>query len=62
MVGMAIAAVTTCALIYELSKGSVVGLGYARGTCCGRWHWCVMAKRVEMTKADAGAGLRSCTA
>jgi NAD(P) transhydrogenase subunit beta len=51
MVGMAIAAVTTCALIYELSKGSVIGLGYVlAGLVVGGGIGAVMAKRVEMTK------------
>ncbi len=51
MAGMAIAAVTTCALIYELSKGSVVGLGYVlAGLVIGGGIGAVMAKRVEMTK------------
>jgi len=51
MAGMAIAAVTTCALIYELSKGSVVGLGYVlAGLVVGGGIGAVMAKRVEMTK------------
>jgi H+-translocating NAD(P) transhydrogenase subunit beta len=51
MVGMAIAAVTTCALIYELSKGSVMGLGYVlAGLVVGGGIGAVMAKRVEMTK------------
>jgi H+-translocating NAD(P) transhydrogenase subunit beta len=51
MVGMAIAAITTCALIYELSKGSVTGLGYVlAGLVIGGGVGAVMAKRVEMTK------------
>jgi len=51
MLGMAIAAVTTCALIYELSKGSVTGLGYVLGgLVIGGGIGAVMAKRVEMTK------------
>ena len=51
MVGMAIAAITTCALIYELSKGSISGLGYVlAGLVIGGGVGAVMAKRVEMTK------------
>jgi len=51
MLGMEIAAVTTCALIYELSKGSVTGLGYVLGgLVIGGGIGAVMAKRVEMTK------------
>ena len=51
MVGMAIAAITTCALIYELSKGSITGLGYVlAGLVVGGGVGAVMAKRVEMTK------------
>ena len=51
MVGMAIAAITTCALIYELSKGSITGLGYVlAGLVIGGGVGAVMAKRVEMTK------------
>ncbi len=51
MVGMAIAAITTCALIFELSKGSISGLGYVlAGLVIGGGVGAVMAKRVEMTK------------
>ena len=51
MIGMAIAAITTCALIYELSKGSITGLGYVlAGLVIGGGVGAVMAKRVEMTK------------
>ena len=51
MVGMAIAAITTCALIFELSKGSITGLGYVlAGLVVGGGVGAVMAKRVEMTK------------
>ena len=51
MVGIAIAAITTCALIYELSKGSITGLGYVlAGLVVGGGFGAVMAKRVEMTK------------
>jgi len=51
MVGMAIAAITTCALIFELSKGSIYGLGYVlAGLVIGGGVGAVMAKRVEMTK------------
>jgi len=51
MVGMAIAAATTCALIYELSKGSITGLGYVlAGLVIGGGVGAVMARRVEMTK------------
>ena len=51
MVGMAIAVITTCALIYELSKGSITGLGYVlAGLVVGGGVGAVMAKRVEMTK------------
>ncbi len=51
MVGMAIAAVTTAALIYELSKGSVMGLSWVLlGLLVGGTAGTIMAKRVEMTK------------
>ena len=51
MLGMAIAAVTTCALIFELSKGSITGLAYVlAGLVIGGGVGAVMAKRVEMTK------------
>ena len=51
MLGMAIAAVTTCALIFELAKGSITGLAYVlAGLVIGGGVGAVMAKRVEMTK------------
>ena len=51
MVGMAIAAVTTCALIYNLAGNSAVGLSYVLiGLVVGGGIGAVMAKRVEMTK------------
>ena len=51
MVGMAIAALTTCALIYNLAGNSASGLGYVLlGLVVGGGIGAVMAKRVEMTK------------
>ena len=51
MVGMAIAAVTTCALIYNLAGNSAGGLVYVlAGLVIGGGIGAVMAKRVEMTK------------
>ena len=51
MAGMAIAALTTVALIFELSGGKVLGLGYVLvGLLVGGSVGAVMAKRVEMTK------------
>ncbi|MEO7256051.1 MAG: NAD(P)(+) transhydrogenase (Re/Si-specific) subunit beta [Casimicrobium sp.] len=51
MVGMAIAAVTTCALIYNLAGNSAAGLSYVLlGLIVGGGIGAVMAKRVEMTK------------
>ncbi len=51
MVGMAIAALTTAALIVELSGGQAAGLGYVlAGLAVGGVAGAVMAKRVEMTK------------
>jgi len=51
MVGMAIAAVTTCALIYNLAGNSAAGLSYVLvGLVVGGGIGAVMAKRVEMTK------------
>ncbi len=51
MVGMAIAAITTCALIYNLAGNSAAGLGYVLvGLIVGGGIGAVMAKRVEMTK------------
>ena len=51
MVGMAIAAVTTCALIYNLAGSSLTGLSYVLvGLVVGGGIGAVMAKRVEMTK------------
>jgi H+-translocating NAD(P) transhydrogenase subunit beta len=51
MVGMAIAAVTTVALIVRLSVSPVEGLGYVLlGLLIGGTAGTVMAKRVEMTK------------
>jgi H+-translocating NAD(P) transhydrogenase subunit beta len=51
MVGMAIAVVTTLALILKLSSGAVTGLGWvALGIVLGGVPGTIMAKRVEMTK------------
>jgi len=51
MLGMAIAAVTTCALIYKLANDSAAGLSYVLlGLVVGGGLGAVMAKRVEMTK------------
>ncbi len=51
MVGMAIAAITTCALIYNLAGNSAGGLVYVlAGLVLGGGIGAVMAKRVEMTK------------
>jgi len=51
MAGMLIAAVTTAALIYELSKGSLTGLSWVLlGLLVGGAAGTIMAKRVEMTK------------
>ncbi len=51
MVGMAIAVVTTAALILALSEHGVAGLGYVLGgLVVGGGAGSIMAKRVEMTK------------
>ncbi|MBU6436678.1 MAG: NAD(P)(+) transhydrogenase (Re/Si-specific) subunit beta, partial [Betaproteobacteria bacterium] len=51
MVGMAIAAVTTVALILKLAGGAADGLGYVLvGLVVGGSAGALMAKRVEMTK------------
>jgi NAD(P) transhydrogenase subunit beta len=51
MAGMLIAAVTTAALIFELSKGSLTGLSWVLlGLLVGGAAGTIMAKRVEMTK------------
>ncbi|MCW5655447.1 NAD(P)(+) transhydrogenase (Re/Si-specific) subunit beta [Hydrogenophaga sp.] len=51
MTGMAIAVLTTAALIVELSGGQAVGLGYVlAGLVVGGGAGAIMAKRVEMTK------------
>jgi len=51
MAGMLIAAVTTAALIFELSKGSLTGLSWVLlGLLVGGAAGTLMAKRVEMTK------------
>jgi H+-translocating NAD(P) transhydrogenase subunit beta len=51
MLGMLIAALTTAALIFELSKGGVVGLSWVLlGLLVGGSAGTIMAKRVEMTK------------
>lgn len=51
MVGMAIAVVTTAALIVKLAGGSALGLGWVLlGLLVGGTAGAVMAKRVEMTK------------
>ncbi len=51
MIGMAIAVLTTAALIVELSESGVTGFGYVLGgLVVGGGVGAVMAKRVEMTK------------
>jgi NAD(P) transhydrogenase subunit beta len=51
MVGMAIAVVTTGALIVKLAGGSALGLGWVLlGLLVGGTAGAIMAKRVEMTK------------
>ena len=51
MVGMALAAFTTVALIYKLADGKVAGLSYVVGALLvGGTAGTIMAKRVEMTK------------
>lgn len=51
MSGMAIATVTTAALIYKLAGGNAMGLGYVLvGLLVGGTAGAVMAQRVEMTK------------
>ncbi len=51
MIGMAIAVLTTAALIVELSESGVTGLGYVLGgLVVGGAFGAVMANRVEMTK------------
>ena len=51
MAGMAIAAVTTAALIVKLAGGHAIGLGYVLfGLALGGTAGAVMARRVEMTK------------
>ncbi|MBL8309842.1 MAG: NAD(P)(+) transhydrogenase (Re/Si-specific) subunit beta [Burkholderiales bacterium] len=51
MVGMAIAMLTTAALIFKLAGESTLGLGYVlAGLVVGGGIGAVMAKRVEMTK------------
>lgn len=51
MAGMAIAALTTAALIVKLADGSALGLGWVLlGLLVGGTAGAVMAKRVEMTK------------
>src|SRR3954467_9959906 len=51
MAGMAIAAVTTAALIVELAHGSVLGLGWVLlGLLVGGTAGTLAAQRVEMTK------------
>ncbi len=51
MIGMAIAVLTTAALIVELSESGVTGLGYVlAGLVVGGGAGAVMANRVEMTK------------
>jgi H+-translocating NAD(P) transhydrogenase subunit beta len=51
MAGMLIAAATTAALIFELSKGSLTGLSWVLlGLLAGGAAGTIMAKRVEMTK------------
>jgi NAD(P) transhydrogenase subunit beta len=51
MAGMAIAAITTAALIVKLAGGQALGLGYVLlGLLVGGTAGAIMAKRVEMTK------------
>jgi NAD(P) transhydrogenase subunit beta len=51
MAGMAIAALTTAALIVKLADGNALGLGWVLlGLLVGGTAGAVMAKRVEMTK------------
>ena len=51
MVGMAIAALTTVALVFKISADAVTGLGYVLGgLVVGGTVGAVMANRVEMTK------------
>jgi H+-translocating NAD(P) transhydrogenase subunit beta len=51
MIGMAIASVTTVALILKLAGGATLGLGWvALGVAVGGTAGAIMAKRVEMTK------------
>jgi NAD(P) transhydrogenase subunit beta len=51
MSGMAIAVVTTAALIFKLAGGNAMGLGYVLvGLLIGGTAGAVMAQRVEMTK------------
>jgi NAD(P) transhydrogenase subunit beta len=51
MIGMAIAVVTTGALIYKLAGGAALGLGWVLlGLLVGGTAGTLMAKRVEMTK------------
>jgi H+-translocating NAD(P) transhydrogenase subunit beta len=51
MVGMAIAVLTTAALIVKLASGSALGLGYVlAGLLVGGSAGMLMAQRVEMTK------------
>ncbi len=51
MIGMAIASITTVALIVKLAGGATLGLGWvALGVAVGGTAGAVMAKRVEMTK------------
>ena len=51
MIGMAVAGITTAALIVKLSSGSALGLVYVFGALLvGGTIGTVMAKRVEMTK------------
>ena len=51
MAGMAIAAVTTCALIYKLALGNAAGLSYVLlGLVIGGGIGAYMANKVEMTK------------
>jgi len=51
MIGMALAALTTVALIFKLADGKVAGLTYViGGLLVGGTAGAIMAKRVEMTK------------
>ena len=51
MIGMAIAALTTAALIVQLASGNLVGMGWVLlGLVAGGGYGAYRAKTVEMTK------------